>query len=809
MKVSLNLLNKFVDLKKEKPKDLAQKITEHCFEVEKIISGIEPSYEFKNVFVAKVLEWQKHPNADRLRVVKLDLGDRVVEPVVCGANNFDVGDLVALALPGAFIPNDVHNPEHKGGFNLERAKIRGVESQGMICSAFELGIAQQPETKPEILLLPKTAEVGAALETQLPNKKSTGSADTIFDFALPANRPDLFSHIGIARELVGILGYKPKIELERLQKLAASKELQIAKKAKLSVHLNSKQCSFYVGMRLKVKIKPTPDEIKKPLVALGHNGVNNVVDITNYVLHEVGQPTHAFDAAKVEHSIIVRPAKNGEKVMTLDGKERALTSDMLAIADKNKVLGIAGIMGGKESGVSESTSEIILESATFDPVSIRKTSKQLGLRTDASTIYEKNLTPALALIGALRVFELLKEYADAELLEIFVSTKPSLASGKIKFKIDEINNLVGSNYSASKIKKDLAATGIKISGTSSLTADIPYFRSDIEDYAGIAEELLKIQGINEIPKKSLVVERMNSTDQLEQNFWQIKQNLVVLGYNEVQNYTFISSDDLKKLGLNPKDLIKVSNPLNVETGYLKPDLLIPLLKNIALNQKNFEHFKLFEIGLGYRGYENEPHLLAIVEFAKNSSFEQLLADTKLSIIEVLKKYSNSEIIFEKNSQNSLDIKLGSKIIGGCKILSKNIQHAYGIEGNVVYANIELDSLLRSKGNLVFKPFSKYPSSSLDISLDVQLDLEIGQIFTVIKDVAGNLLQEITVLDAPYIHPLDNTPKFHQERLKNGQKNLVLRLKYGSFEHTLKDSEISEIHAKIIVELKSKFKAEIR
>ncbi len=795
MKISLNWLEDFVEIQKISAEQLAQNITEHCFEVEKVL-GAKDDFAFSNVVVAKVLYYEKHPNADRLRVVKLDLGNKIVEPVVCGADNFEVGDLIALALPGAHIPQDIHSEAHES-FTLDKAVIRGVESQGMICSAFELGLVSKPEERPEILILERGAKLGEDLAKHF--KHQAKQRGTVFDLSLPANRPDLYSHLGVAREISAILGLKEKPWLRELQ------DLNFDHKGvpKLDINIKEKKsCPVYIGAKLKVKVGLSPQEIQKRLQALGLRSINNVVDITNYVMYEMGEPMHAFDARKVVAGIVVRNAKNGEVLTTIDHRERALDESMLLIADKEKALAVAGVMGGLESEVTEKTEEIILEAANFEPSQVRKTSKKLGLRSDSSGFWEKGLHPYQAKIAIARAITLLKEHAQAEVLAYAEVGDVQKQNRVIKFQTEQINGILGSDFTEKEIQKTLAGLG--------LDKGVPWYRGDMLNYADVADEILKTVGLNTLSKKTLAVQKLNSQTDADKVFNEFKERMSDFGFAEVQNYSFVSEKEILAFG-NSKatDHLKIKNPLSAEQGYLKRNLLLHLLKNTALNSKNFYAFKLFEIGKGYHAFGDEKELVTFVVYNKEKSAQGLLAEAKGVLESVVSEYTNHRLEYEQENALEAKIVLLGKTVGSFGLVSKKVLTNFDVPSDLAFATIHLNTLFAARFSKKMVSYSKVPSKVLDISLITKEGVKWSEIESLVWKNGGDLLKQVEVFEADYLYDKSALPKFHKELALKGLKNLAFHLVFQAKERTLKDSEIMPIYDRIKVELKTKLGAEIR
>ncbi len=792
MKLSYNLLKQFVNTK-HSPQELARIVTEHSLEmtVQEKASG-----DFSGIITAKVLEINKHPNADRLRIVKAEAGGKIYDPIVCGAFNFGVGDMVALALPGAKIAQNIHSEAHEP-FVLQKAKIRGVESQGMICAAFELGLEDKPGEG--IMLLDKNTKTGISL-----NKVLTAS-EQVFEASLPANRPDLFSHLGMAREIAAILNAKikePKLNLPRVNP---------SKTWKVSV-LDKTLCPKYIGARLSgIQIKESPKFIQDTLKAVGIRPLNNVVDITNYVMIELGQPLHAFNAKKVTGNIIVRKAKPQEKFSGINHKDYELDISMLVIADEAKSLALAGIIGGLNSEINDNTFDIILEAANFNGINVRKTSRKLGIRTDSSHLFEKQLHPKQADMGIARAISLLQTYAGAKLESINISKLPEKTSKAVKFTTEGVNKLLGSNFKANEIKKLLSRFQIKVSGNKTMSATPPWWRTDLENEADMAEEVLKLAGYNSIKLQPLQVPPVVAFEYnhlFNQYIRESKELWARLGFAEAQNYNFVSENDIIKFGANPKDYIAVENPLSRDQAFLKRHLLIPLLKNASLNQKYFEEFKIFEIGRQYLSFENEPTLLTAVTYGKNYAIELLAGKLKASVLEYFRQLGIQNIVFQQTDKPWMEIKSGGQTVGLIGMVQEAIIKNFDIDEEVAFVKLELEKIYKLKSDVLFKPYSKFPKISRDVSIIIEKSVTWARIEELIKPISP-LITSITLFEAPFLATEKSSKKYHEELSKKGLKNLGIRLEFQSLERTLKEEEVTGILGQIVLKLQQEIKAEVR
>ena len=793
MKLSLNLLKTFIDFK-ETPEQLAEILTERAFEVEEII---ERKPRFTKVLSAKVTKIEKHPDADKLRIISLDTGLNQISPVICGAYNFSVGDIVALAQPGSLIPQNIHSDKHEG-FTLEKAKIRGIVSEGMICAKFELGFSNDPNEEGIWILEPNTS-IGEDVSKLV-------STDVIFDVALPANRPDLHSHWGAAQEISAVLGIPTIVRPD------FEHELKTGNLDSISV-ITEKECSKIISVKVDdVQIKPSPDFISKTLISLGIKPINNIVDITNFVMFELGQPMHAFDFQTLHGDLKVRYAKNGEELHALNNLTYKLESSTVVIADDEKALDIAGIIGGRDSGVTSKTDSILLTAANFDPKYIRITSNKIGVRTEASALFQNGISPLLVEKSIHRALYLIQKYAGGT-----VSKTSSFGNTKIKqinvsFTPHDINKLIGTNYTSAEIVTNLERWGIKTTEqANNLAAEIPWWRSDITDTADLAEELIKSVGINTITPQPLIISTENVETSLSQSehYLNIKQWWARSGFNEVKNYGFVSEQDILKAEQSTENLIEIANPLSMDQQYMKRSMLIPLLKNVSLNSKNFDEFKLIEIGYRYKSFGNEVPTLSGIAYSKDNNESQLLYNEIHGyIVEFLKSLNitNYQWTIDKLT-TSAELQINKDKIGTLSLITPKILKNFGINGSVVWFQFSLQKLIDKISTIRFHPFTKYPKIYRDISFDIPKDTDWFNIEPVFSE-ASELLIDNRIFDANYI-VTNNNKEFHEKLDAEGLKNFGVRLTFMSPERTLKDSEINGIMDKIMLELKQKFNANIR
>ncbi|MEF3254507.1 MAG: phenylalanine--tRNA ligase subunit beta, partial [Deferribacterales bacterium] len=557
MRVSLNWIKKFVDINGIDHKEIADKLTMSGLEVE----GIEVVKAPKGVVVGKVVEKGKHPNADKLSVCKVFDGTEYYQ-VVCGASNVEAGQTIPFAKIGAELPN---------GMKLKEAKLRGVESRGMICSAAELGLEEESDG---ILVLPDSYVAGKDINEYIEIE------DVVLEINITPNRADCLSILGVAREIAVLFGrdvknYSFVVEEDEEQ----GKDLRFVK------ILNKIDCPAYYGRIIKgVKLGESPDWIKTRLRKVGIRPINNIVDITNYVMIEYGQPLHAFDLRMVEDGIIVRNAEDGEKIITLDGKERVLNSNMLVIADSKKVLAIAGIMGGEYSGIQNDTVDVFLECAYFRPESIRLTSRRLGLKTDSSYRYERGIDGGSTYKMIDYAASLMAEISGGRVLKgILNDGIDEFKNRLVEFSTAKINSLLGVTLvedSMIKILKDLGFEIVK--NGDGYIATVPSYRQDISLWQDLAEEVARIYGYDKIPVTvPKIYASSKPSDKLQSKIRQIKDILVTMGYNEVINYSFMGKEFLSKF-LDDR-FIFIKNPLSQDMDTMRSAVFPGVIKSIITN----------------------------------------------------------------------------------------------------------------------------------------------------------------------------------------------------------------------------------
>jgi len=855
MLLSLNLLKKYIDIPKSAtPKQMALKLTNSVVEVEQVI---DKGKELDNIFVGRVVKIEDHPNADKLKLAEVDIKNSkdirdksAIQKVVCGGINLTEGMLVALAIPGAIIRWHGQGKPVK----LEPAKIRGVESNGMICASDEIGLAEIfPHDQGEILDLTKfNLPVGAGLAPAL------GLDDIIIEIDNKSitNRPDLWSHYGIGRELATLYGSKLK-ELE----LYPESELKIKnRKLNISISIKDKDlCSRYLGCVIEdLEIAESPEWLRKTLLSLGAKPINNIVDITNYVMFELGQPLHAFDVEQVSadssksRRIIVRRSKKNEKLATLDEEEKKLDDSMLVIADSQKPIALAGIIGGLDSGVKENTSSIILEAATFNPIGIRRTSQRIGLRTEASNRFEKSLHPNLAEIGMRRALQLIKEIIPGAKIT-GIAESPNRLNTKalkhsntktqkhlsteapiIEVSLDFIQKRIGTKISAKQVEQILTSLGFRLKfevENLQFEIEVPWWRSsgDVTCAEDIVEEIARIYGYDKIKPEMPKAKISYTREEPILGVVKKARNLLALGcgMTEVYNYSFASQRDIHnlkpdKLKIKNSKLIYLENPLSEEQEVLRPNLVAGLLKNVRDNSRFYGQFKLFEVG---RVFENQPGEYLVSQNSKQKLPRQpykiggvIVGGKKednflraKGVVEQVVKLLNCHIVDYKegNEYNFLkqarNVKLlaGKKEIGFLGEVKPEVLKNFEIKNRrVVIFEIDLNELIKlqtgstaeSGASVKFTPIPQYPAITRDLAIEVRAEVKWGDILTNIQDI-DNLIETIEFLSV--------------YNLGNCQKSIAFRIVYRSKDKTLTDEEAVKIQTKILKNLKLKFKAQLR
>lgn len=788
MKLSLKWLKDYIDYDLS-PRELADKMTSAGFEVEEII---EKGKGMEKVLVGRITRITKHPNADKLSVCQVDFGDRQAQILTTATNVFE-GALVPVAVDGADLPC---------GIQIKTTTMRGELSEGMFCSGEEIKINDSVYEGAEIngiMILHEDYKLGISIAEVI------GYDDTILEVNVLSNRPDCDSVIGLVREIGAILN-KP-VRLPDLSYKTSSLTTENIVKIYLD---KSSGCQRYMAHAVKnIKITPSPKWMQDRLRSVGIRPINNIVDITNYVLTEYGQPMHAFDASLLENSEIrIRRANEGEKIVALDGKEYSLLSSDIVIADGKKPVAIAGIMGGEFSSINENTKDIIFESATFSRANVRSTSRRLGLRSDSSSRYERGVEPVSCEIGLARALHLIEELKIGEICcNTVEDSVPYNRERNIEVNVAKINQTLGTNIEPEIMKEMLERLSIKTEITKdSLKCLIPTYRTDIETYADIAEEVIRLYGFDKVgytvmEDTSFALGSINKYNEDEK---QLRTLLTSFGLNEIVTYSLINKKayDLLKLPENDKlrDSIVLRNPLNEDLKYMRTLLVHNALQVVASNNSHSnKDLKLFEIGTKYiKGTNRQPNEISsvmVVLTGENADFYR----AKHIISQICLQYGKNLIFKERtnipyiNKYRCADVLINGKSAGYIGEVHPLITNNYGIAETVVIAEVELTNILGQKRKYKkYQPLPKFPAVVRDLSFVMSKDISYDTIYSEIKRAAGSLCSEVSLFDI-----------YQGKQIDDDQKSLSFKLKLQKSDSTFTDKEVDSIIEVVLDNLNKK------
>jgi len=799
VKLSLNWLKQYIDLDGISTEDAVENLTTAGLEVDAII---DQKKLYNNFVVGFVKEKISHPNADKLSLCKVEVGNEIF-PIVCGAPNVESGQKIVLAKVGAVIPNS--------DFKISKAKIRGEESLGMICSERELGISNNHEG---IMVLDSEIKSGSDFSDVF------GFNDVIIDIDITPNRADAFSHIGSARDLAAIFGRKlnlPEIKL-------TENDTDINSVASIEIK-NNIDCPRYVAKVVKnVTIKESPKWLKNKLTSIGLRPINNVVDVTNFILYEIGQPLHAFDLDKlVGNKIIVRSAGKDEKFTTLDSKERKLLETDLLICDSEKPVAIAGIMGGENSEVTNETKNILIESAYFRPSAIRKTSKKLGLQTDASIRFERGCDVNINLYAAKRAAQIIVELGDGEILKGEIDIYPNKIFPKdVSLRLSRVKKILGFEVPIQKIKEIFSGLEFKIISETNenLTYSIPTFRHDIEREIDLIEEIARIYGYDNIPEVSKIgVSVEHRVDNSRFND-KVRETLSSLGFFEIITNSLLNEELATKYG-NP---IGVLNPQSYEMSHIRPSLFPGLFATISRNIKvNEKSLKLYEIGHvvkklneiinDFSDFEETEHLLFSITgnanddewHSKKREFDFYdLKGISNSFFNSITNVSKIKLKYNENIENNIFEYSVSYFFGKTKFaeggeIKAEVLKEFGIFQNVFAIDINLSKLKTVEIELnSFNELLKFPKIKKDCAFVLDSNIDYNSVAKIIESSSSNLLKNVKLFDI-----------FESESLGLDKKSLAFELTYFDEKKTLTEDEVEKEFWNAIESVKTKLNAELR
>ncbi len=800
MKISLNWLSEYVELTGISPEEIARRLTMAGLEVE----GIDrPAAALNGVVVAQILESNKHPDADKLSVTKMDAGLPVPLQVVCGAKNYKVGDKVPLATVGTKLPN---------GTEIKAAPLRGIDSHGMLCSAKELGISEESSG---LLILDSTLMVGT------PIAEALGITDVIFEVNVTPNRPDALSHLGIARELATLLGKPIKLPVPKLVESGGTAAEAI------SIRIDdATRCLRYAARVIEgVKVGPSPAWMQARLKAAGMRAINNLVDVTNYVMLEWGQPLHAFDLERIAGAqIIVRTAKAGEKLTTLDGKERVLALEDLLIADRDAGLVLAGVMGGSSSEVTAQTTRVLLECATFQPMTVRRSAKRHGLHTESSHRFERG-TDVSAVPAVLdRAAALIAELGGGKVRTGSVDVVPkSLAPRRVKLRASRVTEILGVAVPEAESVKILTALGFK--QVDAEHWEVPQARVDVGGEEDLIEEIARIRGYDAIPTvlprglgilapepKATIAER------------RIRTSLAGLGLDEVVNYSFVAPAELEAFSAG-EGAISVTNPLSAEQSTMRTTLLPSLVQNVIRSARHqAQGVAFYEVARSYRpdpdggGAGHRPVAIERLEVAgvlwglrdngrswtaKDATTD--FYDAKAAVEAVLSALHIENVTWEPlesawyHPRSAAAVMREGKRLGTLGELHPRAQKRLDAPAGIFLFQLDVEELVHAS---VLVPqatgLTRFPAVLRDLALVVSLQLENEAIRKLIVEVGAPLVEDARVFDV-----------YTGKPIPEGQKNVAYALRYRAGDRTLTDVEVNAAHAKIVAEVNQRLGGQLR
>ena len=798
-----------VDLEPEKVSEI---LTDIGLEIEKLelVQSIKGGLE--GLVIGEVLSKEKHPDADRLNITHVNVGNETPQQIVCGAPNVDAGQKVVVALPGTTI-----YPTDGESFQIKKAKIRGVESLGMICAEDEIGLGNGHDG---IMVLKEDAPVGTLAKSYFDLE-----SDYVFEIGLTPNRTDAMGHLGVARDLLAALKYQGLLPAsEQLNWPDVSGFSQCNDRTMDITVEDTAACPRYAGVCISnVSVGESPDWLKTSLKAIGLSPINNVVDITNYVLHEYAQPLHAFDADKIEGGkVVVRKLDQGAKFTTLDGTERTLDSEDLMICDANKGMCIAGVFGGQESGVSDQTSNIFLESAYFHPVGVRKSAKRHGLNTDASFRFERGIDPNITVEALKRAAMLICEVTGGSISSTLTDLYPNkIEHHTFDIRTNRINSLCGINLSNEEIKNILTLLEITIVKESGnvFTINVPPYRVDVTREADIAEEILRIYGFNNVELPSKLNSSLSHRPEIDIEGLQllISEWLVSNGYtegmsNSLTKDAYIGLSD----ALNEEHNVAILNPLSTDLNVLRQSLLFNGMEAVRYNQNHGnEDIKLYEFGSIYRKFNetfNEEKQLAIYLSGKSNP-ERWNSDSNSATFYHLKGLTES--LFDRLGvrkkekikpgvsslfADGLSYSYSKKKVAEIGWVSNKIKKEFGLKNDVFCAIINWDTVveLSKSGQVKFSELSKTQPVTRDFSLLLDESITYKEIVDLAKNANQDLLKSVDLFDV-----------YKGKNLPENKKSYAIRFVLHNPEKTLEDKEIDAVMGKIQKVLTEKLSAELR
>lgn len=811
MQISYNWLKQFIKLDTT-PEETSEILTNLGLEVEGIESFESLKGGLKGVVVGHVIACEQHPNADKLRITKVDLGNgEAPVQIVCGAPNVAVGQKVPVATIGTVLYDKEGNE-----FTIKKGKIRGEESFGMICAEDELGLGEGHDG---ILVLNDKLKPGTPA-----SEVFEIYTDSVFEIGLTPNRADAMSHWGVARDLrAGLVQLKPHNTYSELITPSVSKFKVEKRTLKYDLVVDDiKQVPRYCGVTISgIEVKPSPAWLQNQLKAIGIAPKNNIVDATNYILHELGQPLHAFDASRIKgNKIIVKNATAGSKFVTLDGVERTLHEEDIVICDENQPLCLAGVLGGQHSSVTENTSSIFLESAYFNPVSIRKTAKRHGISTDASFRFERGIDPSITSYALKHAAILITEISGGEITSDITDLYPKkIEDFSVFLNYNQVNKILGEEIPNETIKKILVSLDIKITNITDkgLGLSIPPYRVDVQREIDVIEEILRVYGFNNIKTGSkinaTIANSSKTDDHKVQNI--VANQLVSQGFYEIManSLTTAQYSDLVA-DLNKSHQVHILNPLSSDLAIMRQSLLFGGLESIAynINRKNAD-LRYFEFGKTYAktltGFEEYKHLALFatgnespnnwniaskpVDFFLFKGYIDAILD-RLGLTKI-----NTQPLESQFFSEGISYFLGDRKIVSFGTVAKNILKHFDIKQEVYFADFNWAAILNVVSSKIkFAEISKYPVVKRDLALLLKEEASFSDVYRIVKLADKNLINDVSLFDV-----------YEGDKLPEGTKSYAISIKLQDKDKTLTDSQIEKIMGKIQQQLQTEMGAELR
>jgi len=808
MKISYNWLKQFIkiDWSAEKTSEL---LTDLGLEVEGLETFQSIKGGLKGIKVGHVLTCEQHPNADRLKITTIDIGDKLPLNIVCGAPNVDKGQKVAVATVGTTL----YTAEGEA-WTIKKGKIRGEESHGMLCAEDELGLGKSHDG---IMILDSSLEIGAFLADHYNVEE-----DLVFEIGLTPNRADAMSHYGTARDLMAGMS-QHGINTKLISPSVSGFHID-NRGLKIDINIDHKiKAPRYCGLTISnIVVKESPIWLQNRLKSIGLSPINNIVDATNYVLHDLGQPLHAFDAEKISgKKINVQTVKTGTKFVTLDGVERILHEEDLMICDADKPLCIAGVFGGENSGISENTSSIFLESAYFNPVSIRKTAKRHALNTDASFRFERGIDPNITKYALKRAALLITEIAGGKISSDLIDEYPKkINDSQVFLSFDKTNKLIGQEIPKETIKSILSALEIKVNNITEtgLGLTIPAYRNDVQREVDVIEEILRVYGYNNIGITNKLNASISNTSKFENHKIEtiVANQLVGQGFFEIMTNSLTTDKyDSISTQVDAANNVKILNPLSTDLSVMRQSLIFSGLETLAFNiNRQQSDLKLFEFGKTYHnvdGRNDEFNQLSVLITGNKSEKRWNTEETEVSYfylkglitaifdrlgIKKLKSSPLSNDIFNEGQQWLV----GKHSVVEFGSLKTKTLSAFGISQSVFCANFNWDNLIKviNQNTIKFKEISKYPEVKRDFSLLINEDVTFDNLYKLAKQSENNYLKDVNLFDV-----------YTGDKLAEGKKSYAISFTLQDNKKTLTDSQIDKIMSKIQKRFESELGAELR